>query len=297
MNKNILPGILLFSLILISIVPTSAGNNQIMYKEEISSFTRTDGATYRWESSREFVFMNYTKTPIVWRGKNTTGVNLYMLDKSNYGQPENVIQPFLPLNFAMNASFLDNGSLSDIEWQMFMMRDITDVKATKNLDPFDYSDIYILTRGNNRRYDLRNSEDYFSVNLEYFELVRNTAGNLMKLRVNTDLSTNNDENGLIIRSAIHIIKRDSKSRVVYEYNLMISRVSDMYRLFNYLDQPFMIVPYKLTAIFLVVYIYMKVSKYIMDNRIRIVKTAKQDTRSDNNAKEQESDTKETEEEK
>jgi hypothetical protein len=85
------------------------------------------------------------------------------------------------------------------------------------------------------------------------------------------MAANNYEDGRTYYTALHIIKRNSDNDVIFDYNWKIYEVDDVESLFNWLDQPILLVPYKLGAVVLVIFIYMRIVKYWNDNNYRIVK--------------------------
>lgn len=247
----------------------------VFYKETFEGYSRIDGQNYRFDSEREFLLVSYETTRINVSGDLERALDLTILDDSTTGQPEHVVQIFKPVNFVMETIFLDNGSLAEIKWDIQMYRDIQDGSIPAG-DPFTYIETLILTLPGHKRFDLRNTVDYFSVNLEYYELIQNAAGELVKLKVNADLSTNNDDTGRATRTSLHLIKRDLSKNIVFEYSRKIQEVTVVHEISNYLDQTFIRIPLQVISMFAFVYVYIRAHKYIKQNNIKIIKGSRED---------------------
>ncbi len=247
----------------------------VFYKETIDGYSRIDGQNYRWDSEREFLLVSFDQTRINVSGDLKRALDLVILDDSTTGQPEHVIQIYKPLNFVMETIFLDNGTFAEIKWDMQLFRDLQDSSVPSG-DPFTYTETLILTLPGHRRFDLRNSEEFFSVNLEYYEILENSDGDLVKLQVNADLSTNNDETGRATTTSVHIIKRDLSQNVVFEYSRKIQEVTTIHEIANYLDQTFIIIPLQVLSMFAFVYAYMRIYNYVKKNNIKIIKGSQED---------------------
>ncbi|MHA2253152.1 MAG: hypothetical protein ACXAD7_22510, partial [Candidatus Kariarchaeaceae archaeon] len=110
---------------------------------------------------------------------------------------------------------------------------------------------------------------FVTVNLEYYEY-QTINSKIKRLRVNTELSANNENDGRVIKSAIHINKRDGKT-VIFDYNWNIQEVSKVYRYYNLLDQPFLQVPYQLGAVLLIIFLYNRILRYWRTNNFKIIR--------------------------
>ena len=242
----------------------------VFYNETFNGYSRINGQNYRWDSEREFLLVSYDQTKINVSGDLERALDLVILDDSTTGQPEHVVQIFKPLNFVMEIIFLENGSFAEIKWDMQIYRDIKDASIPAG-DPFTYVETLVLTLPGHRRFDLRNTEEFFSVNLEYDELLENVDGDIVKYKVNADLSTNNDETGRATRTSIHIIKRDLSQNIVFEYSRKIQEVTIVHEIANYLDQTFIIIPLQALSMFAFVFAYIKIHRYIKENNIKIIK--------------------------
>jgi hypothetical protein len=263
----------IFLIVIITLtIPIQAEQNEVnvFYKETFEGFSRINGQNYRWDSEREFLLVSWEPIHINISGSLVKALDLVMLDDTTTGQPEHVIQEFSPLNFVMNTKFLENGTFAEITWDILMYRNLQDSSVPSG-DPFTYEENLILTLPNHKRFDLRNTMQFFSVNLEYYEIIENVDGDLVKLKVNTDLATNNDETGRATRTSIHIIKRDLSQNVVFEYSRMIQEVTTVHVVTNYLDQTFIRVPLQVLSMFAFVYVYARVYRYVKENNIKIIK--------------------------
>ncbi len=261
----------LFSLLIVSLMilpPVTAERDNIMYIETIDSYSRVDGRTYKWNMEREFTISDYS----VYLDNNTEKMaNIVMMDDSEYGLPHNVSQPYKAFNFNPTARYLDNGSIEAIEWEMFFVRDFE--AGGKGSDPFDKDSVKLFTgNADHRRYDVKSNTTFFTANLQYLERLNiDTDDELEILKVNTEVSTNNREDGYIIRSAIHIIKRDANQDIVFEYSRSIQMVDKLSEFINIFDQPALYVPFKLGIILAFVFAYIKASKLYKKYDISIKK--------------------------
>jgi len=181
-----------------------------------------------------------------------------VVDNQN-GQYEMVIEPLLGMNFELEILLLHNGDVSEFRWEMFLFRSKDLYQGFTNAF-FAYD---------NRHFDLENEEDFFTVNLEYTEY-HNSSGNIRALSVNTELSSKNNGDGRTTRTAIHMIKR-VKNEIIFEYNWIINQVSSLSRYLNFLDQPYLWVPLQLASVFLLIFIYLRVRKFWVNNDIRIIR--------------------------
>jgi len=251
----------------VSIVPVE-GVSGIVYKETLETYSRIDGETFRTEKSREFILDDYSFIELNDNGTITPAVEMEILYDTQRGQVESIIEPLKAANFELTPTFLENGSVSDYSWDMFLFRDVN--HPSVNGDPFDDEIRTNFTRiDGHRRFDLVSDEKFVSVNLEYYEY-QMINSKMKRLRVNTELSSNNELDGRVIKSAIHIIKRDGKT-VIFDYNWNIQEVSTVYRYYNLLDQPFLLVPYQLGAVVFIIFLYSRILRYWKVNNYKIIR--------------------------
>jgi hypothetical protein len=274
--------LLLLIFIIQFIIPVNASDG-IIYKETIDSYARINGETLRWESSREFVLRDYKFSETVIDNETVSFVEMEILYDTQRGQIETVIEPMKPANFELLARFLPNGSVLEYTWDMFLFRDNDHPSVIG--DPFDDNVRSNFTIAGHRRFDRVSSSKFLSVNLEYFEF-QTINYVVKKLRVNTELSANNVDNGRTKKTSIHMIKRDGDT-ILFEYNWNIQEVSILYRYLNLLDQPYLLVPYQIGAVFLLIFVYERFRRYWKRNfKIeRITKTDEVD-KSDDKPKEE-----------
>ncbi len=243
-------------------------DNGILYKETIKSNSRISGETLRWETNREFLLENYEFEELNVSGEIIKVAKINLLSNTQNGQYEEIIQPLKAANFELLALLHSDGTVSEFRWEMFLFRDINDPAIS--YDPFDNDIRSNFTKfAGHKRFDLDSNLNFLSVNLEYFEY-HSIDGKLKRLRVNTELSTNNADDGRILKSAIHIVKRDGDEILsVYDWN--IQEVNTFYRYFNYLDQPYLLVPYQIGAVLLIIFVYLIIHSYWKKNNFRIVR--------------------------
>lgn len=245
-------------------VPIHASETNIMYKEKINSYSIYDGEAYRWENTREFLFAGFNT------GTNNDSepiANIDVMDDSTASVIHTIVEPYLPMNFRSNPTYNSTGSLLFIEWDIYITRD--GVSGNAGFDPFTSEDISFFTNNGHRRYDLISNTTFFSVNLQYYEYQNISEGITEKIKVNAELSTNNLENGRIVRTALHIIKRRSNSDIIFDYSHSIQEVSKIADFFNIIDQPRLAVLYKLSIVFILIFIYIRIVKYIQKHEIKI----------------------------
>ncbi|MHA2253151.1 MAG: hypothetical protein ACXAD7_22505, partial [Candidatus Kariarchaeaceae archaeon] len=129
--------LLIFSLLMlnfVSVIPVE-GVSGIVYKETLETSARIDGETFTWEMSREFVLKDYTFIDLVDNGTLTPAVKMEILYDTQRGQIETIIEPLKAANFELTPTFLDNGSVLDYTWDMFLFRDVN--HPSVNGDAFD----------------------------------------------------------------------------------------------------------------------------------------------------------------
>lgn len=264
--------LVLLILLAVSIQPISAETDTIIYKEVIESYSRIDGRTLRWDFEREFLFKGFT---LFEDNSSVTKAKILMEDGSQNGQIEEIIQHFRPVNFLINPIYLSNGTLREIRYDILLVRDAVD--GGDGGEPFEPSDFVLLTRNGRKRYDLKSNNTFFTVNLQYFEALNTSKADLEQIKVNTELATNNLEDGTIVRTSIHIIKRNAEQEVLYEYDWSIQKVNNFAKLFNWLDQPMLWVPAQIGLVFLLVYIYIRAQRYWSTNKISLSITKRKKT--------------------
>ena len=115
-------------------------------------------------------------------------------------------------------------------------------------------------------FDLVVSSSEFTVALEYFEF-QLIGDRIEKLKVNTELSTDNYDSGLVFRTNIHIIKRDSQNDIIYDYSQSIQESNLLSRSINLLDIPILWVPFQFFMIIGLVYLYIKINDFLKKLKI------------------------------
>ncbi|MCY3411678.1 MAG: hypothetical protein INQ03_08615 [Candidatus Heimdallarchaeota archaeon] len=254
---------LVLIVVLLIFPSSSAEQEEIMYIEKISAYTIIDHQSYRWNLEREFLFQSYS---VQGEGENKTAT-IYMLTDFQQGSISNITQKHLSFNFEPEVQYLENGSLQHVEWSILLTRDAEE--GATGADPFTRDQINLFTKSGNRRYDLRINQTYFSVNLQYYEFMNNSNHEFEKIKTNTELTTNNNEDGTLIRSAVHIIKRRTDAEIIFEYDWSIQKVSTFHKVFNWFDQPKLWVPYRIAAILAAIYLYMLGYRYVSRHEITI----------------------------
>jgi len=258
--------VFLVLIIAMSSVSQSTAAVNHLYREKIDAYSRLDGETLRWNLKREFAIDNYDLVP---RTNNSTP--LYMRydinNESTNGLYHTETQKLDKTNFFANYEFRTDGRLKVIDWKVKLFR-----LNSSCCEPFpiDLRDVLTDSTYNNQRYDLILEADHFSIALEYYEF-HVIDGNVQKVRVNTELVTDNYNDGRVYRTALNIVKRDSNGDILFKYKHDIKEVTKLGRTINLLDQPLLWVPLDLAAVFLVIYIYIRIVRYWKENNYRIIK--------------------------
>lgn len=252
--------------IFLLIIPISGEEQRILYVEQIDAYANIDGEIYRWDSEREFAYYGHS----LEKDENgTTMAKLRMEDDGNYGQVKELVVDYKAANFDLQAEYLPNGSLSEITWEIIMIRDFKD--GSDGGEPFDKFMYDTVFKNGGRRYDIKSNATYFSVNLLYSEYINVTGSGLKEVKTSTELGTNNEADGTIIRSTIHIIKRDENSKILYDFNKSVQMVSTIRSVFNIFDQPFLWVPIRYLFVFLLIILYRRMNNYLKTHKITISK--------------------------
>ncbi|MCH8906795.1 MAG: hypothetical protein IH840_06875 [Candidatus Heimdallarchaeota archaeon] len=259
---------ILFFVSLLLVIPTSADRGHL-YTESIDAYSRIEGETLRWTSKREFLIRDYNFYNVSISPDYDKNVDVEVLHDTNHGQYEILTQPAKKANFNLIATFRDDGRVLDFAWDMYYFRDTN--HPTLETLPLDTEIRDNFRIPGNRKYDLDSTNLFFSINLQYNEYL-DIEGDVVEVKVNTELGTKNYADGRIERSSIHIVKRLADSTVIFEYNWVYQEVSSVLRYFNFIDQPFLEVPAIFAAVALIIYVYIKFNRFISKYGIKIVKT-------------------------
>lgn len=269
MKKSIFAITLLFLLLFIQVNHTQASQGY-MYEEKISSYSRVNGETYRWEMTREFLIKDYKFSNGIVDNQSQRIATINLLADTQRGQLETIAQPTYGANFEVQGTFNANGDLLEFDFSILYFRDTT-LNFTSISNPLGAKTRNIFAKVNALQYDITATTQFYSANVQYYEY-QNLTKDLTRLRVNTEISTKNYNDGRIERSAVHMVKRMPDASIIFEYDHTIQEKSIIQRYWNYLDQPYLWVPLRLLAIFLLVLIYIKLHKIVVKRGITIVQT-------------------------
>ena len=233
----IIGGALIFLILSVNQITTvqKDWNNQWLYNQESTSYVVIDGLTYRSESSSEFLIKDYSQisTNNMLSGTtNSTRVNYTRLDLNSGGEiRESQLTKFNNFNFNINQ--LDNGSLQSLSLSISLFR-----LPVKTTSPWtDESEILLINNFVIDRWNIISNETLFKSNLGYYEYLT-IDGSIQKVKTNLEIVTNSDPNtGRVLRSSIHIVRRNLDRIILSEYNEQIYEKSDMDKALLALDQP------------------------------------------------------------
>ena len=251
-------------------IPANANTVDIIFLEEINSYSYIDGRVYRWDMERQFTLLEFeriSETSI----NETSKVELKLLDDTHRGEPEIIVEPSKIMNFDMEFFIHDDRKIEEIRWKTFLTRDVNNPEINAG-EPFSAQELQHFIVSGNKRFDVKSSPDFFSANLQYSEFHNDSNDIEVKRKVNTELSANNDENGIIIRSAMHIIKRDNESNVIFEYDSSIQRIDGLTKFVNFFDKPYLWIPYQIGFAILALNAYIQGQKYWTKHGLKIIKT-------------------------
>ena len=262
MSKLTLNFIFIFLILTFTSPTYSAVNN--LYEEEISGYYEVSNEILRFDTKREFTISQYDTYNLELSGQNIPYVNISLIDDTTKGNLENIIQQIKYTNFIPTVNYNLDGSINSIEWDMNLFR----LNKSSQANPFDPPVGNIFNNGslNHRMFDLVVSSSEFTVALEYFEF-QLIGDRIEKLKVNTELSTDNYDSGLVFRTNIHIIKRDSQNDIIYDYSQSIQESNLLSRSINLLDIPFLWVPFQFFMIIGLVYLYIKINDFLKKLKI------------------------------
>jgi len=233
----IIGGALIFLILSVNQITTvqKDWNNQWLYNQESTSYVVIDGLTYRSESSSEFLIKDYSQIStnnMLSDTTNSTRVNYTRLDLNSGGEiRESQLTKFNNFNFNINQ--LDNGSLQSLSLSISLFR-----LPVKTTSPWtDESEILLINNFVIDRWNIISNETLFKSNLGYYEYLT-IDGSIQKVKTNLEIVTNSDPNtGRVLRSSIHIVRRNLDRIILSEYNEQIYEKSDMDKALLALDQP------------------------------------------------------------
>ena len=260
---------LLFLLLFIQVNHTQASQGH-MYEESITAYSRVNGETYRWEMTREFLIKDYKFSNGIVDNQSQRIATINLLADTQRGQLQTIVQPTYGANFDAQGTFNGNGDLLELDFSILYFRDTT-LNFTSINNPLGAKTRNALAKVNALQYDITATTQFYSANIQYYEY-QNLTKDLTRLRVNTEISTKNYNDGRIERSAIHMVKRLPDASIIFEYDHTIQEKSIFQRYWNYLDQPYLWVPIRLLAVFLLVFSYIKLHKFVVKRGITIVQT-------------------------
>lgn len=257
----IILSLLLASFMLFQSVNVADGH---LYEERISAFHRYQGETFRWETTREFLIVDYS----ILTTNISTSMEIELLHNTQRGQIETIIQPLKTSNFELTKILNDDGTPLEYSWEIYLFRDSDPINVISF--KLDNSIRSAFINKDQRTFDIKSTTEFFSVNLQHVEY-QFIDGKSEQYQVNTELSTKNYKDGRIEKSAVHLRKVNDKDEVVFEYDLEIQEKSIVQRYINALDQPAWKVPFQLGGILLLVYVYIQLHKYWIENDFRIIR--------------------------
>ncbi len=231
--------------------------------ERISGYTSYKGQLFRYETQNVF----YVESFEIIENNGTKLAAINIVDKGTDGGVETITQPVKGANFVfdfnMSGSYPTYFDISPL-----LIRDVPQTGSY----PFNSTEDTFLRSMRceqiNCRFNLDHEPDFFNINFEFVQLV-NWSGTIANMTVNVELNTNNLPNGMIERTAAHVIKRDSQGNIVFVKDHSYQIQSVFARYFRVMDQEDLQIPYLLLAIWIVVRIYQKAMKYMEDNGIKL----------------------------
>jgi len=218
-------------------------NNQWLYNQDTSSYVIANGLTYRSESSSEFLIKDYSQTPtnkVLSDTINSTRVNYTRLDLNSGGEiRESLLTKFDNFNFAVKQ--LENGSLQSLSLSISLFR-----LPVKTSSPWtDASESLLINNFVIDRWNIISNETLFKSNLGYYEYLT-IDGSIQKVKTNLEIVTNSDPNtGRVLRSSIHIVRRNLDRIILSEYNEQVYEKSDIDKALLALDHPSFASPFLL----------------------------------------------------
>ena len=258
--------VLLF-LILLGSMNNASAKAEHLYIESTHGYYNVGGEILRFDGKREFALQSYSFVSKTNGDTNQTYAKVQMTDSGNNGIVDSQTIPLETSNFKPTFYFNNDNSLQKIEWNMTLFR----LPISQLTNPFNDSGFFTDISIGSRTYDRFVKTYKFSTSLEYYEY-QIVDGKSTKLFVDVELSTDNNNDGRVFNTAIHIIKRDENSNVIFSYSHSIKEANTISRYLNLLDRPdYQLVPFQFAAIILVIYIYMRAVRYWKSNNFKIVR--------------------------
>ncbi len=239
-------------------------NTGNFYREEIQGVSYFGDQGFQFSSVSNIYIKSYT---IQGSGENKT-IKFLLIDQNSKGELRTLVQPYKPANFLFNYTIGSDGYPTKFNLDLLYFRDNTGGLAFP-YNTYEWNFLSSLKCDQiSCRYNRESNQSLFNQNF-LFDLKANVDGKVQVLRYNVELSTSNDKNGQTIRTAYHMIVRDSSENILYEISHSFYRMTDFERATNILNQPWLTVPFYFTGAYFFVWAFNESSNYVKKNNIKL----------------------------